>query len=114
MKKPIIYLTAIILFVNLLMGLLLSSYEVFNICLTSVTILITGILLVILHSINLKDAYAISLSTFFIVIGIIEFILAIISPQHISDNGYVISCIILYVVQVIILLICKQISKQVS
>ncbi len=112
MKKTTIIIAAILLVLNILLGLLLSSFKPFNIVFTSLIILLTGGLIYLLQSIKLKDAFAISLSFLFATIGLIEYILAIISPEYIPDNGYIIATIVLLAIESIILLICNLTSKK--
>lgn len=113
MKKTTLIITALFLIVNILFGVLLSSFKPFNVAFTSIVILLTGGLIYLLQCIKMKDAFAISLSFIFAVLGIIEFILAILSPEHVPDNGYVIATIVLLAIQSIILLICNLTSKKV-
>lgn len=113
MKKTTLIITAILLIVNILFGVLLPSFKPFNVGFTSIVILLTGGLIYLLQCIKMKDAFAISLSFVFAVLGIVEYVLAILSPAHIPDNGYVIATIVLLVIQLIILLICNLTSNKV-
>lgn len=114
MKKTTLIITAILLIVNILFGVLLSSFKPFNVGFTSIVILLTGGLIYLLQCIKMKDAFAISLSFVFAVLGIIEYVLAILSPEQIPDNGHVIATIVLLVIQLIILLICNLTSNKVK
>jgi len=102
------------LLVNILCGFLISSYEPFNIGFSSLVILITGGLIYLLQSIKMKDAFVVSLSFLFTILGITEFILTVISPKHIQNNGYIITTIALFVIQTIILIICNSVSKSIK
>lgn len=114
MKKTTIIITVILLVLNILLGLLISSFKPFNIVFTSLIILLTGGLIYLLQSITLKDAFAISLSFVYATLGLIEYILAILSPKYIQDNGYVIATTILIVIEGIILLICNLTSNKIE
>ena len=100
-----------LLAVNLLVGLLLSIYPLFNVCFTSMVIIVTTLLLYILCKINIKDGFTIGLYSLFSFLGFIELILGIISIDYVLDNGYVITTIILIALQVITLTICNIVSK---
>lgn len=113
MKQTTVIITIILLAINLLFGLLLSAFKPFNVGFTSFVILLTGALVYLLQVIKLKDAFAISLSFIFSTIGVIQYVLGLISPQHIEDNGYVIATIVLLAIEVIILLICSLTSKSI-
>ena len=114
MKKLIIIIAAILLAVNLLAGLLLSAYEPFNICFTSIVIIATTILICLLDTIRLKTAFAISLSGLFLVGGLAGFILGCISPSQIQDNGCIIAAALGLAVEIAILLICNFTSKRIE
>lgn len=68
----------------------------------------------LLQIIRLKDAFAISLSFIFTTLGLIQYILGLISPQRIQDNGYVIATIVMLLFEVIVLLICNITSKSIK
>ena len=114
MKKLIIIIAAILLAVNLLAGLLLSAYEPFNICFTSIVIIATTILICLLDTIRLKTAFAISLSGLFLVGGLAGFILGCVSPSQIEDNGCIIAAALGLAVEIAILLICNFTSKRIE
>ena len=100
--------------VNLLAGLLLSAYEPFNICFTSIVIIATTILICLLDTIRLKTAFAISLSGLFLVGGLAGFILGCVSPSQIQDNGCIIAAALGLAVEIAILLICNFTSKRIE
>lgn len=114
MKKLTIIIATILLAVNLLAGLLLSAYEPFNICFTSIVIIATTILICLLDTIRLKTAFAISLSGLFLVGGLAGFILGCVSPSQIQDNGCIIAAALGFAVEIAILLICNFTSKRIE
>ena len=114
MKKTTIIIFAMVLLVNILCGFLISSYEPFNIGFSSLIIVITGGLIYLLQSIKMKDAFVISLTFLFAFLGLVEFILSVISPNNVQDNGYIITTVVLLVAQAIILVICNLTSKKIS
>ena len=112
MKKLTIIIAAILLAVNLLAGLLLSVYKPFNICFTSIVIIATTVLICLLDTIQMKTAFAISLSGLFTFGGFVGFILGCVSPSQIEDNGCIIAAVLGFAVEVGILLICNYTSKK--
>ena len=114
MKRLTIYITVILLIVNLLLGFVLSGYKPFNVGFTSVVILITGIMELLLQVINLRNAFAISLAFIFVITGAIAFVLGISSPQHLEDNYHISTAIILLAINIILLLICNIKSKTIK
>lgn len=111
MKKTIL-ITGIILFaVNALCGFLLSGYENFNLAFTSIVIAVTTLLLYLLRTITLKDGFVPGLGFMIALFGIICYILGLISPNKVQDNGYVITSVVLLAIEVITLIMCHITSK---
>ena len=113
--KNIFPITGLILFVaNGLFGLLLSGYDNFNLAITSVVIAITTMLLYLTTVIKIKDGYIIGLSFLLALFGIVEYVLGLVSPQEMQNNGYIIASIVLLTIEVIALIICNIISKSIK
>ena len=90
MKRLIILTTIILLVVNGLLGLILTAYQSTNVYLNSAVILLTGIVLLVVSSTNLKDAFKISLTSLFAAVGGIEYILGFFAPAEWSNNWFAI------------------------
>ena len=102
----------VLLAVNLLAGLLLSGFKPFNIVFTSIVIALTGGLIYILRILPMKDAFIISLSFLFMFVGLVEYILGILSPSRFQDNGFVLGTVILFALEGIIITICSITSNK--
>ena len=113
MKNLTLIIGGIALTLNLLFGFLLSGFEPFNVGFTSIVIVLTTLLIFLLRIVPMKDGYVIGLGFLFLLLGIVEYILGLVSQLEITDNGYVIASIILLAFQTGILLICSSISKRV-
>ena len=113
MKNLTLTIGGILLAVNILAGLLLSAFEPFNVAFTSVVIIVTTLLTYLLEMQTMKDGFRISLPFILGFIGLIQYILGIISEPHLEDNGHVIAAVIMAVFEVVILLICNKVSKNV-
>lgn len=114
MKNLTLTIGGIALALNLLFGFLLSGYEPFNVGFTSVVIVLTTLLIYLLRVVPMKDGFVIGLGFFFLFLGIVEFILGLVSQHSMTDNGKVIAVIILLAIQAGILLICSSVSKRVK
>lgn len=114
MKKSIVLPGAIILVLNIVLGLILSKYELYNVCVSSVVIALTVVMLNLLYSTNLRSAFRISLISLFIFNGIVSIILSILSPSTFTDNGYLIAIIALFAIEAVVWVICNSISKSVK
>lgn len=113
MKKTII-IGCCLLVTNILLGILISKYALFNVCLNSIVIIVTTALIELLYRIKLSTAYKLSLSFTFGSIGIIEYICGFFSKCTITDNWIIITDLILLVFQVLILITTTSISTKVN
>ena len=104
----------VLLVANLLFGAILSFYGGYNVALSSAVIVVTGILLYLTDTINLKDGYKVSLMLLFTIAGVFEFILSLIAPNRITDNWWLILVIALMAVEVIMLIITNTVSKKIK
>lgn len=110
--KTVILTTGTILFaVNGIFGLLLSGYDNFNLVFTSIVIVVTTLLLYLLRTITLKDGFVPGLGLMTALFGIICYILGLVSPDKVQDNGYVIASMVLLAIEIITLVICHITSK---
>lgn len=113
MKKVILLSSAVLLVANVILGLILSFYGGFNLLFSSIVIVATGALLLITDTIQLKDGYKASLTTFFVIAGIFEFVLSLIAPNRI-DNWWLILFIAIIAFEVIMLIITNTISRKIK
>ena len=113
MKNITLIIGGTLLVVNLIIGLLLSVYPLFNMCFTSMVIISTTLLLYLLCKIKMNDGFVIGLYSFFSFMGFIEMILGIISQDSLRDNGYLVAVVILIALQGIALTICNMVSKNI-
>lgn len=114
MKRIILFTCATLLVANLLFGLLLSSYEWLNVLLSSGIIILSGIYMLLIGLLPLKDGFKSSLYVVYPIIGFIEFVLSLFSPSRITDNWVVIVITILVVFQLILLFIASVISNKIK
>ena len=111
MKRLIILTTIILLVVNGLLGLILTAYQSTNVYLNSAVILLTGIVLWVVSSTNLKDAFKISLTSLFAVVGGIEYILGFFAPSEWSNNWFAILVIVILAIEIILVLLTNFVTK---
>ena len=113
MKKTILFATLAVLFVNILAGLLLSSYHTFNMLATSLVIVFTTTLMYITESITMKDAFRVSLPFAFAFLGLVMFLLMLFSKPQLQDNWHVIISLIIFLVEVIVVNVTHRISRRI-
>ena len=114
MKKIILFTWATLLIANFIFGLLLSSYEWLNVLLSSGIIILSGIFMLMVGILPLKDGFKSSLYVVYPILGFIEFVLSLFSPSRITDNWVVSVITILVVFQLILLFIASVISNKIK
>ncbi len=114
MKNLTLIIGCIALVLNLLFGYLLSAFEPFNVVFTCVVIVLTTLLIWLLRVVPMKDGFVIGLGFLFLFLGIVEYVLGLNSDPQFTDNGILITAIILVAFETVILLICSSITKRIA
>lgn len=114
MKRIVLFTCTTLLITNFLFGLLLSSYEWFNVLLSSGIIILFGIFMLLIGILQLKDGFRLSLYVLYPILGFIELILSLFSPNKIMDNWVIIVLTLIVVFQLILLFITKVISNRIQ
>ncbi|MCQ2185463.1 MAG: hypothetical protein MJY92_01895 [Bacteroidales bacterium] len=113
MKKVTLIIASLFLVLNVAFGFIITAYTPFKVCFSSAAIIVTAVLICLLSTVKLKDAFAISLSFLFSFLGLVQFILGCCSPDTVTDNGYLVAALILLAFEISILLICNLTSKKI-
>ena len=111
MKNLTLIIGGIILLLNLVIGLIFSSYKPFNIGLNSAIIILNTLILYSLGVAQIKDGFKISLSFLFLIAAVIEFILALFIPESFENNVALTMLILLFAGQAILYVIAYFVSK---
>ena len=112
MKRLIILTTIILLVVNGLLGLILTAYQSTNVYLNSAVILLSGIVLWVVSSTHLKDAFKVSLTSLFVAIGGIEYILGFFAPNEWSNNWFAIIVIVILAIEILFVLLTNFVTNK--
>lgn len=104
----------IALLVNVLAGLIFIGYEWENVGFSSIVLICNFLMILMLQTMKLKDAFKISLSFLFPFLGIIEFVLAVMAPTEFADNLYLMSIIGLIALQIVVFLSVNVVSEKVE
>lgn len=114
MKKSIILAGVVLVLVNLLMGLIISTYDCFNLAVSTIVILFTVIVHLAINSrLGLKDGYKVSMNIIIPIIGVVQYLIALFMPNHFNDNWGLITIILLVVTEVILLIAANSISTKI-
>jgi len=111
MKNAILIIGGIFCLTNLILGLILTAYPVFNMWLNTVVIVANTLLLYGMLSMKLKDAYKIFLSLGFPFVATIELVLGLFANNHFRDNWYLVIIILSLMVKAILLITIKKVSQ---
>ncbi len=112
MKRLIILTTIILLVVNGLLGLILTAYQSTNVYLNSAVILLSGIVLWGVASTHLKDAFKISLTSLFAVVGGIEYILGFFAPNEWTNNWFAILVIAILAIEIVFVILTNYVTNK--
>lgn len=112
MKKFIVLLSVCFLIANIVIGIMLTSFNTFNVVLGSISIIISSIFLLIVNILNLKEGYRFSLLFLFSICGILQYVLSVLSPNQFSDNWYLISVFLITIVEIALLITTNAVSKK--
>lgn len=110
MKTITFIIGSIVLLLNVLFGLMLSSYSTFNCMLNSGVVIVSVVMLYLVSAIELNDGFRVSFNCLFPMFSFIELICGFLAPEHISDNLYLIAIILLVVLQVVMLVSAGYLS----
>lgn len=111
MKNSFLIIGVILLLANIAIGLIVSSYSIFNVCMSSAVIIATTLLLWGMARSKMKDGFKIGLSFLFAFLGLLEFVLAILSPEQYKDNWYLIAIILLVITEFVFIVFGSITSK---
>lgn len=111
MKNLTLVVGGILLMLNLVLGLIFSSYKPFNIGLNSAVIIVNTLILYSLGVAQIKDGFKISLTFLFLFAAVLEFILALFVPDSWENNVTLTMLILLLAGQIILYVIVYFVSK---
>ena len=111
MKNLTLVIGGIFLLLNIVIGLIFSSYKPFNVGLISAVIIVNTLMLYLLGASQIKDGFKISLTFLFLIAAVIEFILAFFVPDTWENNVALTMLILLFAGQVILYVIAYFVSK---
>ena len=113
MKKTIIALGIVFLLANIAFGIILESFESFNLTLSSSVMVISIVFLLLISHLKIKDGFKLPLYLFSSACGIVEYIIGLFAEQEISDNWCYIVLVMALVIQVAFLIIANSASKKI-
>lgn len=110
MSKLILILGSLLLSVNTLFGLIISSYLPLNWVAVDVVFLINMLLLYKISTSQMNNGYKVSLSFIFPFLGIISTILAVLSPDKFKDNYCLVGYVFILFIEVVFYLLATNLK----
>lgn len=114
MKQAILTLGIIFLLANIAFGLVLNSFDTFNLIFSSGAIVVTTIILLLVDYIKMKDAFRVSLYFINAICGLIEYIIGLVVEHNMPNNWYYVVLIIVLAFQSVLLTATSITSKKIS
>ena len=112
MKNLSFIIGSILLLLNVLFGMMLSSYSTFNWLLNSGIIITSVVILYMVSSMELNDGFRVSFNCLFPMFTFIELICGFLAPEQFNDNLYLIAIMLLVVLQVVMLVSAGYLSTK--
>ncbi len=110
MSKLILIIGSLLLFINTLFGLIISSYLSLNWVGVNIVFLINILLLYKISTSQMNNGFKVSLSYIFPFLGIISTILAVLSPDKFKDNYCLIGYVFILFIEAIFYLIAVNLK----
>jgi hypothetical protein len=110
MKSIYLAFGFIAILINSLIGLMFTSYPIFNWLLSDVVIIINVFLLHLLSQSKISDGFKIGLTFVFSTLGLIMFLLSIKSESRLENNIMLAIVVILLSIQMVLLIITNSLK----
>ena len=86
MKNSPLVLGGLLVIINTLAGLVLSSYNPFNIVMGDVSVILSTALIYGTYRSSMVDGFKIGFTVLFAITGLVRFICSVVSPEQLKDN----------------------------
>jgi|GEM_PF-3199152 len=113
MKSILLVTTLVVLLINLLLGLVLQIYPLFNMGIECVIIVYSALLLFALQYAHFDIAFRIALSFIFAFLAVVNLVLGLVSPPKFEGNYYVVVIILIAAFKAVFMAVANVISKKV-
>lgn len=113
MKKTIVTIFGLICTLNILAGLVFSAFSLFNVAVSTLSLILTAIFCLWVYSAKLKDAFKVSLLAIIPVIGLIQYVIGILMPNSFENNVGIILIALSLAIEIGVLIISFQVSKHI-
>lgn len=112
MKQIIVILGILLIAANIISGYLLSAYVQNAVIATSVALCLEAVLMLIVSSVNLKDAFRSSLYVLFPFLALIQFVILLFVPEKGMDSVYYVIAVGIFLLQILLILAANTVSNK--
>lgn len=112
MKKTILIIGTLLVILNTLIGITLSSYKQYNIVLVDMNLLISLGLIYGLFESKLADGFKIGLTVFFFITGFIRVLVGLFSNEDVKDNISILILLFVLAFEIICFVISKFLDSK--
>jgi len=112
MKRSISLIGGVLILLNTIIGLVMSSYSNFNIVFADVSILTTTGMVYYLFQSSFADGFKIGLSFFFLLSGVARFLCAVFSSDQMENNIAIIVFMCFIAIEAISYFAAKYLSSK--
>lgn len=114
MTKAIVCISALLIALNLILGVIVSSYGWFNITVSSFVILLTAVYCLLANLPSVRGGFKVSLSLIYPLAGLIQFFIALFMPIQFTDNWGLITILLIAGIEAVLLISALLTSKAVK
>ena len=111
MKNLLLASVTILIILNTLIGLLVTSYLPFNYLLVDSSLVLTTVLIYLFSNSNISAGFKIGLTVLFCLFGLLKTVFLIIAPPHFTDNGFIITVLTITVIEILCLMSAFAMKK---
>lgn len=111
MKKTIIALIGLMILATFILSYIIEAYSTQAMIQSCFVLLAGGLIILLVQTIKLSDAYRYSLTTLFSIATIGEWAASFFAPDKVVNSWFLILTIVIFVIEVILLVASKSISN---
>lgn len=111
MKKAILFITGLMIFMSIILTFFIEPYSTAAMFQGCAVALVGAVMLMLAHRSKLSDAFHYSLISIFALATIVEWILSFFAPSKLTNSWFVIMALAIFVFEAILLVVSNVISN---
>lgn len=114
MTKAIVYISTLLITLNLIFGAIISSYGWFNITASSIVIILTAIYCLLANIPSVRGGFKVSLLLLYPLAGVVQLFIVLFMPSQFTDNWELIAILLIAGIEAFLLITALLTSKAVK